>query len=110
MSSCSPARAVFACFAEIARAMAHENRLELLEHLGQGERSVETLAALTRLSVANASQHLQLLRRAGLVAARRDGKRVRYRLAGDDIVALVSALRLVAERNAAALSVVVNDY
>jgi rhodanese-related sulfurtransferase len=110
MSTCNPARAVFACLAEVAKAMAHEYRLELLEHVGQTERSVEALAALTRLSVANTSQHLQHLRRAGLVASRRDGKRVLYRLSGDDIVGLVSGLRLVAERNVAEMERVVNSY
>jgi ArsR family transcriptional regulator len=110
MSSCSPARAVFACFAEVAKAMAHEHRLEILEHLGQGERSVEALAALARLSVANTSQHLQHLRRAGLVVSRRAGKHVIYRLSGDDIVELMSALRRVAERNSAAMERIVNAY
>jgi rhodanese-related sulfurtransferase/DNA-binding transcriptional ArsR family regulator len=110
MSSCTPARTVFACFAEVARAIAHEHRLALLEHLGQGERSVETLAGLAKLSIANASQHLKQLRRAGLVATRRDGKRVLYRLADDDIVALMTALRRVAERSVAEMERVVHAY
>jgi rhodanese-related sulfurtransferase len=110
MSTCSPARAVFGCLAEVAKAMAHAHRLELLEHLGQGERSVEALAALTRLSVANTSQHLQQLRRVGLVASRRDGKRVLYRISGDDIVGLLSGLRVVAERSVAEMDRVVNSY
>jgi ArsR family transcriptional regulator len=110
MSLCSPAKAVFACFAEVTRAMAHPHRLELLEHLGQGERSVEVLAALAKLSLANASQHLKQLRRAGLVATRRDGKRVLYRLADDDIVAMMMALRRVAERSVAEMERVVGSY
>ncbi|HDS1182553.1 TPA: helix-turn-helix transcriptional regulator, partial [Stenotrophomonas maltophilia] len=65
--------------AEIARTLGHAHRLALLEHIAQGERAVERLAELTGLSVANTSQHLQQLRRAGLVQTRRDGKRILYR-------------------------------
>jgi ArsR family transcriptional regulator len=111
MAACSsPARTLLACFAEVARAIAHPHRLALLEHLGQGERSVEALAALSQLSVANASQHLKQLRRAGLVATRRDGKRVLHRFADDDIVALLGALRRVAERSVAEIERVVTTY
>src|SRR5215469_9433595 len=86
MSSVGPKQQVFAGLAQIAQALGHAHRLELLEHLGQGERSVEDLAARASLTIANASRHLQLLRRAALVEGRRDGKRVYYRLAGDDVV------------------------
>jgi ArsR family transcriptional regulator len=112
MSTCtrSPARAVFAGLAEVARAIAHPNRLELLEHLGQGERAVETVAALAGLSMANASQHLQQLKRVGLVANRRDGKRVLYRLADDDIAALLAALRRVGERAVGDIARVMASY
>src|SRR6516165_4616466 len=75
MSSLGPKQRVFAGLAEIAQALGHAHRLELLEHLGQGERSVEELATRTDLTVANTSRHLQLLRRAALVDGRRDGKR-----------------------------------
>ena len=78
MSSRNPKHAVFACFAEVAKALAHGHRLEILELLAQGERSVESLAERAGLSVANASQHLRLMRRAGLLASRRDGKRILY--------------------------------
>src|SRR5260370_7863259 len=84
MSSLGPKQQVFASLAEIAQALGHAHRLELLEHLGQGERSVEDLAARAGLTLANTSRHLQLLRRAGLGQGRRDGKRVYYRLAGED--------------------------
>jgi DNA-binding transcriptional ArsR family regulator len=67
MSSLGPKRRVFASLAEIAQALGHANRLELLEHLGQGERSVEDLTDRAGLTVANTSRHLQLLRRAALV-------------------------------------------
>jgi ArsR family transcriptional regulator len=74
MSNRSPKRALYESFALVAKALAHGHRLELIEHVGQGERPVEALAAVAGLSVANASQHLLVLRRAGLVASRRDGK------------------------------------
>ena len=83
-------------FAEVAKALGHGYRLQLLEHLAQGERAVEDVAARTGISVANASQHLQQLHRAGLVAVRRDGKRRIYRVASG-VVELIAALRSVAE-------------
>jgi ArsR family transcriptional regulator len=110
MSSESPKRKLFIQFAAVARAVGHEHRLELLEHLGQGERSVEVLAERLGLSVANASQHLQHLRRAGLAASRRDGKYVLYRVADDAVVDLLSALRRVAERNVAEVDRLVSGY
>src|SRR5262245_36093491 len=97
--SSSPKQAVYAQFAALAKAIAHEHRLELLELVAQGERSVERLADCTGLSVANVSQHLQLLRRAGLVTSRRRAKFVLYRLTDDAVLALLAALRSVAERN-----------
>lgn len=111
MSSSGPKQAVFAALAEIAQALGHPHRLELLEHLGQGERSVEELAARAGLTFANASRHLQILRRAALVATRRDGKRVLYSLAGeDDVIALLKALGRVGERNAAEIERVMAAY
>src|SRR5262249_15209092 len=88
----------------------HAHRIELLEQLGQGERSVEALAQKTALSVANASQHLQQLRRAGLVATRRDGKYVYYRLADDAVLALLAALGKIAERNLAEVERLMRSY
>jgi DNA-binding transcriptional ArsR family regulator len=64
----------------VAKALGHEHRVELIEQLAQGPRSVEALAERVGLTVANASQHLQQLRHAGLVSTQRDGKRVVYRL------------------------------
>lgn len=98
MSSHGPKKALFAAFASVARALGSEHRLDLLEHLAQGERSVETLAERTGIPFASVSQHLQALRNAGLVAARRDGRRVLYGLADDGVIRLVNALREVAER------------
>src|SRR5258708_39510945 len=82
--SSGPKQTVFACLAEIARALGHAHRLELVEDLGQGERSVEELAACAHLTFANASRHLQILRRARLVEPRRDGKRMVYGLGGGE--------------------------
>jgi len=93
-----------------ARALGHPHRLEILEHLAQGERAVEALSEKIGLSIANTSQHLQRLRRAGLVASRRDGKFVVYRLSDDTILVLLSALRSVAERNVAEVDRIVRDY
>lgn len=101
---------LFEQLALVARAVGHEHRLEILEQLGQGERSVETLTERTGLSVANTSQHLQQLRRAGVIKSRRDGKRVFYRLSDDSVVFLLSALRTLAERNLAEVQQVVSGY
>ncbi|AZO51822.1 MAG: ArsR family transcriptional regulator [Mesorhizobium sp.] len=111
MSSIGPKQAVFASLAEVAQALGHAHRLELLEHLAQGERNVEGLAARAGLSFANASRHLQILRRAHLVEARRHGKHVLYRLAGDtQVVELMKALGRVGERNVAEVNRVMADY
>ena len=109
-SSESPKQALFAQFAAVAKAMAHPHRLALLEQLAQGERSVEVLANRTRMSIANASQHLQHMRRAGLVAARREGKFVFYSLADDAVLDLLASLRRIAERNSAEVERVVRSY
>ena len=93
----SPKLALFAQFAAVAKSLAHPSRLELLEQLAQGERSVEILAQRTGLSVANTSQHLQQMRRSGMVVARRDGKFVFYALADDAVLDLVSAGTLMLE-------------
>jgi ArsR family transcriptional regulator len=110
MSSQSPKHAVFACFAEVARALGHGHRLEILELLAQGERSVEALAERAGLSVANASQHLRLMRRAGLLVSRRDGKRILYRLSDASVLDLAAALRRVAERNLAEVRQLIGSY
>jgi rhodanese-related sulfurtransferase/DNA-binding HxlR family transcriptional regulator len=111
MSSVGPKQNVFASLAEIAQALGHAHRLELLEHLGQGERSVEDLAARASLTLANTSRHLQLLRRASLVEGRRDGKRVYYSLAGEEaVVGLLLALSRVGERNSAEIARVTATY
>ena len=110
MSSANPKRAVFEQFAVVAQALANGHRVELIEIVAQGERSVDELARLSGLTVTNASQHLHLLRRAGLVAARRAGKHVLYRVAERDVVDLLMAVRRTAERGVAAIDKIVQSY
>lgn len=101
---------LFAQFARVGKALGNGNRLELLEFLAQGERSVEALAKVSGLSVANTSQHLQQLRQAGLVATRKVGQHVYYSLSGEDVVRLVGCLRRVAETHLAEVERLVNSY
>ena len=111
MSRTGPKQAIYQNLAEVAQAIGHPHRLELLEHLAQGVRSVEELSARAHLAFANASRHLQILRRARLVETERQGKRVLYRLAGEaEVVALVKSLGRVGERNIAEIGRVVADY
>src|SRR5947208_67864 len=88
--------ALFDGFAEVAKALASGRRAEVIDVLAQGERSVEEIAAELDQSVANTSHHLQTLSRAGLVATRRDGTRIYYRLASDRVAALWASVRDVA--------------
>jgi len=106
----SPKLALFEQFAQVAKTLGHAHRLDLVEHVAQGERSVETLAQRTGLSIANASQHLQQLRRAGLVTARRDGKFVHYKLADDAVLDLLAGLHAIAERNVAEVGNILRNY
>jgi len=101
---------LFEQFAIVGKALSNANRLELLEFLAQGERSVEPLAKLANLSMANASQHLQVLRQAGLVTARKKGQHVFYSLAGDSVVSLLTMLRSIAEKNLAEVNRLINTY
>jgi rhodanese-related sulfurtransferase/DNA-binding transcriptional ArsR family regulator len=110
MSILGPKRALFVEFAAVARALGNEHRLDLLEHLAQGERSVEALAKRTGIPFASVSQHLQALRKVGLVAARRDGRHVLYRVADDAVIRLIASLREVAERQVAEVDRIVTRY
>ena len=110
MSSKDFKKELFAEFARIGKALSSGNRLELLEFLAQGERSVEALAIISGLSVANTSQHLQQLRQAGLVTTRRDGLRAYYRLAGEEVVVLLDTVRRVADQNLAQVERLVRAY
>ncbi len=110
MSSQTFKQDIFAQFARVGKAMSHGNRLELLEFIAQGERSVDELAKVSGLSVANTSQHLQQLRQAGLVICTKRGLKVFYQLSGNDVVELFNTLRNVAQRHLADVQQLVNTY
>jgi rhodanese-related sulfurtransferase/DNA-binding HxlR family transcriptional regulator len=110
MSSGNFKHDLFTQFARVGKALGNGNRLELLEYIAQGERSVDELARVSGLSVANTSQHLQQLRQAGLVSSRKDGLKVFYSLSGDDVIGLLNAVRGVAERHVADVERLVNTY
>jgi len=111
MSIVNPKHAVYASLAEVAQAVGHPHRLELLEHIAQGQRSVDELAATASLTFANTSRHLQILRRARLVEVERRGKQMLYSLAGEtEVVALLKALGCVGERNVAEVRQIMTDY
>jgi rhodanese-related sulfurtransferase len=108
--STNPKRDVFASLARVGTALSSPIRIEFLELLAQSERSVEHLASLTGTTVANTSQHLQRLRQAGLILGRKEGLRVFYRLAGDEVVALLSAMARVGEAYVADVERIVRLY
>jgi rhodanese-related sulfurtransferase/DNA-binding HxlR family transcriptional regulator len=110
MSIRNPKRALYAEFAMVARALGNPLRLEIIEQLAQGPRSVEALSAKLGLPVANTSQHLQNLRRAGLVSAERAGRFVTYGLAGDGVLHAFASLQSVAEQNVAEVDRIVRTY
>jgi rhodanese-related sulfurtransferase/DNA-binding transcriptional ArsR family regulator len=97
-------------FARAAKAVASPKRIELLELLAQGEHTVEALAHATGMAVNNTSSHLQVLRQAQVVGTRKDGTKVFYRLAGDEVAAFVVALRDLARSRLAEVDRVVQDY
>ncbi len=101
---------LFFQFARVGKALSNGNRLELLEFLAQGERSVEQLSKVAGLTVANTSQHLQQLRHAGMVSCRKEGLKVYYSISGDDVIRLLDALRAVAERHVSDVQHLVNTF
>lgn len=101
---------VFDHLAVVGKAFASARRLEIIDVLGQGERTVEALAHATGLAISTASAHLQVLKSAHVVTARRDGTRIYYRLAGDDVAALYSALGAVARNRSAEVERARVDY
>jgi rhodanese-related sulfurtransferase len=101
---------IYEQFARIGKALAAPGRLELIDLLAQGERSVDALAKEAQMSIANASQHLQVLLAARLVETRRNAQRIRYRLAAPSVIDLWLALRRTAESQLAELPAVAREY
>lgn len=110
MSGSSAKHQILEQFAAVAKALGHAHRLNLLEFLAQGERSVEALSQVAGLTVANTSQHLQRLRRSGLVTSHKRGLHVFYSVAGEDVIGLLRALRLTTERHTAEVDRIVSGY
>ncbi|MCZ7590058.1 MAG: metalloregulator ArsR/SmtB family transcription factor [Gaiella sp.] len=110
MPSTTAKAALFDALASVAQALGSGRRAEIVDVLDQGERSVEELAAEIAQSVANTSQHLRVLSRAGLVRSRRAGNRVFYRLADDGVGELWAAVRAVATRRVAEVGVLADEY
>lgn len=110
MASGEAKAAFFDALASVAQALGSGRRAEIVDVLAQGERSVDQIAAEISQSVANTSQHLQVLARAGLVRPRRDGTRIYYRLASDRVGELWAATRDVAVRHVAEVSVLADEY
>jgi rhodanese-related sulfurtransferase len=102
--------ALFDALASVAQALGSGRRAEIVDLLAQGERSVEEIAGEIDQSVANTSQHLQVLARAGLVRSRREGTRVFYRLASERVSDLWAAVRDVAVRHVAEVGVLADEY
>jgi len=105
----SPKKRLYEQLSRVAKALAQPGRLELLETLGQGPRSVDGLATASGMSVANTSHHLQTLREGGLVTSRRDGLQIIYSLSDPAIPKLLSAMRYVAERQVAEVERIVRE-
>lgn len=110
MADTSRKTVLFEQLARVGKALGSGKRLELLDLLAQAERSVEALAEAARLNLTTASAHLQTLKSAGLVATRRDGTRIYYRLAGDDVAELLNLARTVADARLPDVTVAKNDY
>jgi rhodanese-related sulfurtransferase len=92
---------LFELFAQVGKALSHPKRLELVDLLGQGERTVEGLADAGRMGLSTCSAHLQILKQAHVVATRREGTRIHYRLAGQDVAQLYAGLQSVAAAHSA---------
>lgn len=109
-SSSNPKQAVFAALADIAKAFASPHRIEIIEVLGQGERTVDGVAARLGLPIANASQHLRLMRQSGLLVSRRAGRHIIYGLSNPRVVEALKALTKLGEIRSAEIRSVVAEY
>ena len=110
MQKSSPKKELLSQLAIVGKSLSNANRLELLEFLAQGERTVDELSKAAGLSVANTSQHLQDLRRSGLVKNRSEGQKAYYRLSDYQVVELIGLMRNIAEANLAEIQILINNY
>jgi rhodanese-related sulfurtransferase/DNA-binding transcriptional ArsR family regulator len=110
MTAITPKKKLFENFARVAKALASANRLELLEALAQGERSVDGLAQASGMSVANTSNHLRIMREGGLVQSRKEGTQVIYSLTDEKVPLLLAGIRYVAERHLAEVERIVREH
>lgn len=110
MSNRATKEALFDGFAQVAKALSNGRRAEIIDVLTNGERSVDALAGEVHQSIANTSQHLQILKNAGLVTSRRAGTFVYYRLASPDVVAFWRGLQGIARASRADIERLVHEY
>jgi rhodanese-related sulfurtransferase len=108
--SARPKDAVFEQFARVGKALASPKRLELIDILAQGERTVEALAQASALKLTTASAHLQTLRQGGVVVSRKEGTRIYYRLAGEEVLQAFVAIRSVAAKLLAETERAAHDF
>lgn len=109
MSKPGPKQQLFAQLARAGKGIAHPSRLDLIEALAQGERSVEALSRNCGMAFSNVSHHLQILKDCGLAASRKEGLQVFYSLADPEIPALIASLRRIAERQLAEVERIVRE-
>lgn len=105
----TPTKLLFLHFARVGKALAHPSRLELMEVLAQGERSVDSLARACGIPVSNTSHHLQILRDTGLLVSRKEGLQVIYGLSCDEVLELLGCVRKLAERQLAEVERIVRE-
>lgn len=110
MSNRATKEALFDGFAQVAKALSNGRRAEIVDVLANGERSVETLADEVHQSIANTSQHLQILKNAGLIASRRDGTFIYYRLASPEVVGFWRNLQTIARASRGEVEKLVHEY
>jgi len=110
MDDSSAKHALFDQLAVVGKAFGSAKRLELIDLLSQGERTVEALARAAGLGLSTASAHLQVLKLSNLVSTRKDGTRIHYRLAGEDVAALYAAMRTVARDHSADVERALSSY
>lgn len=108
--TCTVKKALFDRFAQIGKALGQGSRLELLEALAQGERSVDALARVCAMPVSNTSHHLQILRDSGLLASRKAGLQVFYRIADDEVLRVLAGMRGIAQRQMADVERIVREH